>query len=342
MGEPEIEQFLSYLAVQRNVSPSTQNQALNAIVFLYRHVLEMPLADFKNIRWSKKKQNIPTVLTREEVAALLPKFKTGSQQKLIAHILYGCGLRLTEALKLRIKDIDFGQSIILIRDAKGGKDRTVPLPLMLRKPLAWQIERAKRIHQQDLKEGFGRVSMPYALSRKYPNADRQSGWQYVFPSYQRSVDPLSGDIKRHHLYGSIMEEALARAVKQSALDKRVTCHTFRHSYATHLLESGKDIRLIQTLLGHSDVKTTMIYTHVAKGAAPRCESPLDLLVIKDERSLPRADPASKSTTDNEPPHIKAAQDDAIDKSRAKNLSISSWLHAICGLATISRRFFGAR
>lgn len=209
MGEPEIEQFLSYLAVQRNVSPSTQNQALNAIVFLYRHVLEMPLADFKNIRWSKKKQNIPTVLTREEVAALLPKFKTGSQQKLIAHVLYGCGLRLTEALNLRIKDIDFGQNIILIRDAKGGKDRTVPLPLMLRKPLAWQIERAKRIHQQDLKEGFGRVSMPYALSRKYPNADRQSGWQYVFPSYQRSVDPLSGDIKRHHLYGSIMEEALA-------------------------------------------------------------------------------------------------------------------------------------
>jgi hypothetical protein len=184
---------------------------------------------------------------------------------------------LTEALNLRIKDIDFGQNIVVIRDSKGGKDRTVPLPKLLAKPLTFQINKALKIHQIDLAQGFGRTSMPYALQRKYPNADRMPGWQYVFPSIHRSRDPISGDIKRHHLYNSIMESALSTAAKKAKISKRATCHTFRHSYATHLLESGKDIRTIQTLLGHSDVKTTMIYTHVARGPAPRCESPLDLL-----------------------------------------------------------------
>jgi integron integrase len=218
--------------------------------------------------------------------SLLPLFKKGSQQKLIAYLLYGCGLRLTEALSLRIKDIDFGQKIITIRDAKGGKDRTVPLPKLLEAPLAFQVERSKKIHDRDLKAGFGKASLPYALLRKYPNAGISPIWQYVFPSYKLSRDPRSGETKRHHLYDSTMENALRAAVKTAKIDKKVNCHTFRHSYATHLLESGKDIRTIQTLLGHNDVKTTMIYTHVAQGPAPKCESPLDTLApqINDQSS----------------------------------------------------------
>jgi integron integrase len=277
MGEREIEAFLSYLAVQKDVSPGTQNQALNAIVFLYKDVLERDLGKFTHIRWAKRKQHIPVVFTREEVCAVLRGFKRGSPQKLIAHILYGCGLRLTEALNLRIKDIDFGQRILTIRDAKGGKDRTVPLPHLLEKPLKFQIEKSKRIHAADLTAGHGKASLPYALLQKYPNAGISPLWQYVFPSYNLSQDPRSGEIKRHHLYDSIMESELARVVRSCKIDKKVNCHTFRHAYATHLLESGKNIREIQTLLGHADVKTTMIYTHVAKGSVPRCESPLDTL-----------------------------------------------------------------
>ncbi len=282
MGEAEIEQFLSYLAVHKEVAPSTQNQALNALVFLFRNVLEKDLKEFTKIRWAKKKQYLPVVLSRAEVTALLTAFKKGSQQKLISHLLYGCGLRLTEALNIRIKDIDFAQSVIIIRDAKGGKDRSVPLPRLLELPLKYQIERSKKIHAADLKKGYGKASLPYALSRKYPTAGISFLWQYVFPSYKLSKDPRSGETKRHHLYDSIMEESLRIAAKAAKIDKRITCHTFRHSYATHLLESGKDIRTIQVLLGHSDVKTTMIYTHVAKGPAPKCESPLDLLEFSSE------------------------------------------------------------
>lgn len=284
MGETEIEQFLSYLAVQKDVAPSTQNQALNALVFLFRHVIEKDLGKFTKIRWAKKKLHIPVVLTRKEVAYILTSFKKGTQQKLIAHLLYGCGLRLTEALNLRLKDIDFGQRIIVIREAKGGKDRSVPLPKLLEAPLAYQIKRSSKIHALDLKAGFGKASLPYALCRKYPNAGTSPLWQYVFPSYKLSKDPRTGETKRHHLYDSIMEDSLRAAVRIAKIEKRVNCHTFRHSYATHLLESGKDIRTIQTLLGHSDVKTTMIYTHVAKGPAPQCESPLDLLEFSHETS----------------------------------------------------------
>lgn len=186
-------------------------------------------------------------------------------------------MRLSEALRLRIKDVDFGQGVIVIRDAKGGKDRLVPLPKRLVDPLKEQISHAELIHQADLKAGLGRVSLPFALSRKYPNADRELKWQYVFPSVKISRDPRSGDMKRHHLYDSYMEDAVKSAVQQAGLTKRVTCHTFRHSFATHLLENGKDIRLIQELLGHSDVKTTMIYTHVAKSPVPRVVSPIDEL-----------------------------------------------------------------
>jgi integron integrase len=275
MGEKEIEAFLSHLAIAQNVSPATQNQALNAIVFLYRNVLERDLGKFTAIRWAKKRQHLPVVLTRNEVSEVFRNLKRGSQQKLIAGLLYGCGLRLTEALQLRVKDIDFGQGIIIIRDGKGEKDRAVPLPKLLAAPLKKQVLRTKQIHSSDCARGFGVASLPYALQRKYPTAGRSLPWQYVFPSCRLSKDPRSGEIKRHHLYDSIMEQALRCAVKLAAIDKRVTCHTFRHSYATHLLETGTDIRTIQTLLGHADLKTTMIYTHVAQGPCPRCASPLD-------------------------------------------------------------------
>ena len=214
---------------------------------------------------------------REEISAVFEHLKENPQKWLVASLLYGCGLRLSEALRLRVKDVEFGQGILAIRDAKVGKDRVVPLPRRLINPLHAQLSAARSVHTVDLKGGFGRVSLPNALSVKYPNADREWAWQYVFPSVKLSRDPRSGDIKRHHLYDSYMEDAVKRAGARAGLAKRITCHTFRHSFATHLLENGKDIRLIQELLGHSNVKTTMIYTHVARAPIPRVVSPLDEL-----------------------------------------------------------------
>jgi len=277
MGEEEIVRFLSHLAIERNCSPATQNQALNALVFLFKHVLGRDLGTFKNIVWAKRKQRAPEVMTREEVRDVLKVLEGKRSKWLIASLLYGCGLRLSEALRLRVKDVDFGQQIIVIRDAKGDKDRIVPLPKKLVTHLKGQLEHARQIHNHDIALGFGRVSLPYALARKYPHADAEWIWQYVFPSTKRSVDPRSGSIKRHHLFDSYMEDAVKDAARRSGLTKRITCHTFRHSFATHLLENGKDIRLIQELLGHSDVKTTMIYTHVAKSPVPRVVSPIDEL-----------------------------------------------------------------
>jgi integron integrase len=277
MGEEEIAAFLSHLAIARNCSPSTQNQALNALVFLFKHVLGRDLGTLKNIQWARRKQRVPEVMTREEIGAVLDNLKSNRQKWLIASLLYGCGLRLSEALRLRVKDVEFGQGIIAIRDAKGGKDRVVPLPKRLIAPLRAQLITAEAIHSADLKAGFGRVSLPHALSVKYPKADREWAWQYVFPSTRLSSDPRSGDTKRHHLFESYMEDAIKQAAIKAGLAKRITCHTLRHSFATHLLENGKDIRLIQELLGHSDVKTTMIYTHVARSPVPRVVSPLDEL-----------------------------------------------------------------
>jgi integron integrase len=277
MGEVEIVAFLSDLAIRRNCAPGTQNQALNALVFLFKNVLGKDLGEFRNIQWARRKQRAPEVMTREEVAAVLQSLSGDFPKWLIGSLLYGCGLRLSEALRLRIKDIDFGQGIIVIRDAKGDKDRIVPLPRRLVEPLHRQLAHSKNVHQLDLQAGLGRVSLPFALSRKYPNADREWPWQYAFPSTKVSRDPRSGEIKRHHLYGSYMEQSVKRAAREAGLTKRITCHTFRHSFATHLLENGRDIRLIQELLGHSDVKTTMIYTHVAKSPVPRVVSPLDEL-----------------------------------------------------------------
>lgn len=277
MAEEHIVAFLSYLAVRRNCSPGTQNQALNALVFLFRHVLNRDVVEFKGIMWSRRKRRVPEVMTREEVASVLRELKHHPQKWLIGCLMYGCGLRLSEALHIRVKDIDFGQGFIAIRDAKGNKDRIVPLPKRLAGPLRKQLSIAEGTHRNDIKAGYGRVSLPFALSKKYPNADREWAWQYIFPSTKLSRDPRSGDIKRHHIFDTFMDNAVKRAAHAAGLSKRITCHTFRHSFATHLLENGRDIRLIQELLGHSDVKTTMIYTHVAKSPVPRVVSPIDEL-----------------------------------------------------------------
>lgn len=269
----DIGSFLTYLAVNRKVSSGTQNQALCALVFLFKYVLEKDVGTFKEISWAKKNRFLPVVLSVEEAKLVLNELS--DVQWTIGCLLYGTGLRLSEALRLRVKDIDFDRNMIIVRDTKGQEDRAVPLPSLLQEPLTLQLRKARRYHESDLQNGFGKVSLPNALQRKYPNADKEWIWQYVFPSIKRSEDPISKEIKRHHLYPCIMEDSLARAVKKTGISKRVTCHTFRHSFATHLLDSGTDIRTVQVLLGHKCVKTTMIYTHVTleKGVVTR--SPLD-------------------------------------------------------------------
>lgn len=270
-----VSSFLSFLADSENVAASTQNQALNALVFLYREVLQIDLGKLEGIRWSKRPVSLPVVLSSSEVTSVLKELK--GVKKVIASLLYGTGMRLAEALKLRVKDIDFSLGIIFIRDAKGGKDRTVPLPKGLREPLQAQLLHAKKLHDLDLADGLGAVYLPHALERKYPNANKQWCWQYVFPSHKRSVDPRSKREGRHHLYNDIMQSALSQAVKRVGIAKKVNCHTFRHSAATHWLNSGIDIRTVQELLGHNDVKTTMIYTHVTEESARRVSSPFDAI-----------------------------------------------------------------
>ncbi len=275
LDEKHITKYLSYLAVQKGVAAATQNQALNAIVFLYRNVLKKNLTECAEIVWAKKSAHLPVVMSIHEVKTILENLK--GVQFVIGSLLYGCGLRLSEALRLRIKDIDFHRNMIFIRDAKGQQSRVVPLPQTIIPKLRNQIEHSRHIHSKDLLEGFGTVSLPFALAKKYPNAETDWYWQYVFPSAARSKDPISGLIKRHHLYFSIMEKSVRRAVIKCCIPKKITCHTFRHSFATHLLDSGTDIRTVQVLLGHRDVKTTMIYTHVTLEKGVGTKSPLDLL-----------------------------------------------------------------
>lgn len=275
MGAPEITEFLSHLASDKKVSASTQNQALNAIVFLYKRVYERDPGEFKNLVWAKQSKHLPVVLSVSETKEVLKNLR--GVQAVIGRLLYGTGMRLTEALKLRVKDIDFDRNMILVRDAKGNKDRVVPLPQSLKIPLRQQLEKSRAIHDYDLKQGYGRTSLPFALEKKYPNASAEWRWQYVFPSTKRSKDPRTDRVGRHHLYNSIMEDAVRRATKAAGVSKRVTCHTFRHSFATHLLDSGTDIRTVQTLLGHNDLKTTMIYTHVTEEKGVGTKSPLDRL-----------------------------------------------------------------
>jgi integron integrase len=270
-----VSAFLSFLADSENVAASTQNQALNALVFLYREVLQIDLGKLEGIRWTKRPASLPVVLSIGEVTSILNELQ--GVKRIIASLLYGTGMRLAEALKLRVKDIDFTAGIIIIRDGKGDKDRSVPLPKGLREALQAQLQYAKKLHELDLAEGLGAVYLPHALERKYPNANKQWCWQYVFPSHKRSVDPRSKRLGRHHLYNDIMQSGLSQAVRNVGIAKKVNCHTFRHSAATHWLNSGVDIRTVQELLGHNDVKTTMIYTHVTEESARRVVSPLDVI-----------------------------------------------------------------
>ena len=275
LGKTDVERFLSHLATERQVAASTQKQAFNALVFLYDKVLDIALGNGIAPVQSKRRLNLPTVFTQEEVAKILDHIK--NTHGLIAKLLYGCGLRITECIRLRVKDLDFGQGRIFIRSSKGGKDRTVILPDTIKNELKKQVDDVIALHQQDIREGFGEVYIPEALARKYPNASRESGWQYVFPSKKLSKDPRSEKIMRHHVLESGLQKAVKRALNRAKIYKKASCHTFRHSFATHLLESGVNIRVVQKLMGHADVKTTEIYTHVMQKDIDAVKSPLDLL-----------------------------------------------------------------
>lgn len=273
MGAAEIEAFLTHLAKDENVSSSTQNQALNALLFLYRNVLQLDLPVPLHALRAKRSEHLPTVLSKDEVARVL----SGMQglHQLMVKLLYGCGLRLMECMRLRVKDIDFEQSQIIVREGKGEKDRATMLPASLVQPLKEQIAFVRRLHEQDILQGFGSVELPFALSQKYPNVDKELGWQYIFPSDRLSTDPRSGIVRRHHLDPSGLQRAVRTAVKLAKIDKPISPHTFRHCFATHLLEAGYDIRTVQELLGHKDVKTTMIYTHVLNRGPKAVRSSLD-------------------------------------------------------------------
>lgn len=272
MGAAEIEAFLTHLAVEGQVAASTQNQALCALLFLYREVLSQPI-EHVEVTWAKKPKRLPTVLSQEETRQLLAHLS--GRYCLMAQLLYGSGLRLTECLRLRVKDIDFQQQQIIVRDGKGFKDRVTLLPASLKQPLHHHLEAVRLLHQQDLNLGYGEVFLPDALARKYLNAAKEWGWQYVFPSDKLSQDPRSGVTRRHHLDESNLQKAVRRAAKKAGVIKPVGPHTFRHCFATHLLEAGYDIRTVQELLGHKDVKTTMVYTHVMNKGPLGVRSPLD-------------------------------------------------------------------
>jgi len=275
MGEVEIRDFLTDLAVTRRVSASTQNQALNAIVFLYRYVLERDLESFGAVERAKRPERLPVVLTREEMRGILSAL-TGVN-RLLGDLMYGAGLRVMEALRLRVKDVDFGQRHLLIRDGKGGKDRTALLPTRAVEALRPHLERGRLIWERDREAGLPGVELPFAIAEKDPNAGAEWGWQWVFASEQLSDDPRSGVRRRHHLYETGIQRAVKAAAKLARVVKPATPHTFRHSFATHLLEDGADIRTVQALLGHADVSTTMTYTHVLNRGPAGVVSPLDRL-----------------------------------------------------------------
>ncbi|WP_238389840.1 integron integrase [Pseudoxanthomonas koreensis] len=274
MGGPEVEAFLTVLATRGKVAAGTQNQALAALLFLYRDVLGINLPWMDNVVRAKRPRRLPVVLSVPEVRRLLALMD--GQAGLLAALLYGTGMRLMEALRLRVKDVDFARGEILVREGKGGKDRRVPLPQRLREPLAAAVERVAVLHAADLAAGHGQAWLPDALERKYPAAPGEIGWQYLFPSPGLSTDPRSGRLRRHHLDESVLQRAVRRARLRAGIAKPATCHTLRHSFATHLLESGYDIRTVQELLGHKDLATTQIYTHVLGRGASAVRSPLDL------------------------------------------------------------------
>lgn len=273
MGAAEVEAFLSSLAVDGQVSASTQNQALSALLFLYKEVLGTELPWLEGVTRAKRPRRLPTVLSRNEVQALLAQLD--GRPWLLASLLYGAGLRLMECLRLRVKDVDFARNEVTVRNGKGGKDRRTVLPKSLVEPLQREVERAKALHAGDLHDGFGAVHLPFALARKYPNAEREFGWQYVFPAPKRSTDPRDGTQRRHHFDDGTLSRALKSAAGRAGIVKPVSAHTLRHSFATHMIEAGYDIRTVQELLGHKDVATTQIYTHVLNRGAGGVLSPLD-------------------------------------------------------------------
>jgi integron integrase len=273
MAETEVTRFLTHLARNDNVAASTQNQALSALLFLYKEVLKQEIGWLGHVERAKRPPKLPTVLTRGEVKRIFTYLK--GTERLMVGLLYGSGLRLMECVRLRVKDIDFAYVQIVVRDGKGGKDRVTMLPVNLANTLQRHLAKMKIQHEQDVADGYGDVYLPFALGRKYPNAARDWAWQYVFPSSRLSVDPRTNKKQRHHMSEAILQTALKRAVCASGIAKPATCHTLRHSFATHLLENGYDIRTLQELLGHKDVSTTMIYTHVLNRPGTSVKSPLD-------------------------------------------------------------------
>ena len=273
MDESDVSQYLTYLAVRKNVAASTQNQALSAILFLYREVIKKEIGWVDGVERAKRPQRVPVVFTRDEVKKILIHLE--GTKWIMASLLYGAGLRLRDCVRLRIKDVDFGCNQVIVRDGKGQKDRVTMLPVPAKQRLITHLEKVKSIHEKDLKSGFGRVDLPFALKRKYPNADREWAWQYVFPSTCLCKEPRTGVMVRHHIHRSALQRAVKAAIRQAGVAKHGSCHTFRHSFATHLLEDGYDIRTVQELLGHKDVNTTMIYTHVLNKGASAVRSPLE-------------------------------------------------------------------
>jgi integron integrase len=277
LGASHVRDFISHLAVDRDVAASTQKQALNAIVFLYRDVLETELGDLGPIERVRRPKRLPVVLTPEEVESLLSQLR--GVPRLIAGLLYGSGLRLTEALRLRVQDLNFDRRTVMVREGKGDRDRITVFPQRLHEPLRDQLTHVKSLHDDDLAVGLGETALPHALARKYPAAAREWSWQFVFPSRSLSTDPRSGTLRRHHISASQVQKAVRQAVQQSGLDLHAGCHTLRHSFATHLLESGYDIRTVQELLGHQSVRTTQIYTHVLNRGGLSVRSPLDTMEL---------------------------------------------------------------
>jgi integron integrase len=271
----EVVTYLQHLAVHRNVAASTQNQALNALVFFYDHVLKQPLGDMGAFIRAKRPKRLPVVLSQGEMQRLLSSMS--GRFRLMAALLYGTGMRLMDCVRLRVQDIDFEYRQITIRNGKGKKDRVAPLPERLLRDISAQLDEARLLHQADRDKGLGDVYLPGALARKYPNAAKEWRWQYVFPSGRLSVDPRSGDVRRHHIHENGLQKAVKKAADKAKITKRVNCHALRHSFATHLLENGYDIRTVQELLGHADVSTTMIYTHVINRGGRGVKSPLDLI-----------------------------------------------------------------
>lgn len=272
MGEAEVAAFLTHLAVDRNVAASTQNQALNALVFLYKHVLDRPLGDITDAVRAKRPARLPVVLSQDEVRRLLAELR--GAQWLLTCLHYGSGLRLMESIRLRIKDLEFDRRAVIVREGKGGKDRVATLADALVEPLQRHLAARRDLFEQDSAQGFGSVYLPHGLARKYPNAERAWAWQYVFPSTRLSRDLRSGVTRRHHLDETVVQKAVARAVRKCEIEKPASCYTLRHSFATHLLERGADIRTVQEQLGHADVRTSQIYTHVIQRGGRAVLSPL--------------------------------------------------------------------